>query len=103
MKCGSSIERHCNESKERELKGKWQNAQEVNNELQYVVCFFSSSKSKHGRESPLYCSDFDEPGAVEKLGISTFQRRYFHQNPSNIRSIHGQIEILGHFLPFSNL
>lgn len=66
--------------------------------------------SKHGHESNF---DFDELDAVEKLAISTVQRCYFYQRLSlgNIRSIHGQIEIMeqfrtilgtnfGHFLMF---
>ncbi len=46
-------------------------------------------KSKHGHESTLYCSVFDDFSVVWKLTISALKRRQARQNPLGIRSIRG--------------
>ena len=54
-------------------------------------------RSKHGHESNLYCSDFDESGADQAVRSSALERRQFRQNPNNIRSIRDHIFISAHF------
>ena len=55
------------------------------------------TKTKHGRESTLDWSDFDDFGVVEKLRSSAIQRHQNHQNPTNLRSIPGHVLDFIHF------
>ena len=59
--------------------------------------------SKHGHESTIYLTDFDELGAVWKLWSSALKRRYIRQNPLGIRSIYWGLENFAHFRPISKM
>ncbi len=47
--------------------------------------------SKHGHESDLYCSVFDELGAVGKLRSSALQRHQARQKRNSISPVHGHV------------